>query len=347
MPLVAREPLAILATGLRRPHGNPGRPSRADLGYVAGFVVAIGSAITSPEKYGKYAVPGIKLAAEPDTKVFSFASSGTLFRSYNLILDQAAELDDLEFLVLIHQDAEITDPDFVSKIREVFADPEVALVGCAGSVGVRSIAWWEGAVTWASFTHHYEELGGGEIPALTWLASEIPSYAQLGEVDMVDGFVLAFSPWAIRNLRFDEITGGALHGYDFDICHQARDAGKKVMTADLKVIHHHSIELISDLDTWVNAHIKFSKKWQHMLPTPEGPEDSQWEDRARRAEAEASAARTLAGVGHLINESMERELQDLRSSKSWKVTKPLRDFSRIFKKRKARKIQKFSSSDDS
>ena len=304
-------------------------------------MVAIGSALTSPEKYGKYAEPGIKLASEPDTRVLSFASSGTVFRSYNLILDEAAKMDNLEFLVLIHQDAEIIDPEFIAKIRAEFEDPDVALVGCAGAVGVRGIAWWEGAVTWASFTHIYEELGGGEIPALTWLASEIPSYAKLGEVDMVDGFVLAFSPWAIQNLRFDEITGGALHGYDFDICFQAREKGKKVMTADLKVIHHHSIELISDLDTWVNAHIDFSKKWAHMLPAPEGPGgDALWEDRARRAEAEASAARTLSGAGHLINESMERELQQLQNSKSWKVTKPMRDFSRIFKKRKARKEEK-------
>ena len=304
-------------------------------------MVAIGSAITSPEKYGKYAEPGIKLASEPDTRVLSFASSGTVFRSYNLILDEAAKMDNLEFLVLIHQDAEIIDPEFIAKIRAEFEDPDVALVGCAGAVGVRGIAWWEGAVTWASFTHIYEELGGGEIPALTWLASEIPSYAKLGEVDMVDGFVLAFSPWAIQNLRFDEITGGALHGYDFDIGFQARGKAQKVMTADLKVIHHHSIELISDLDTWVNAHIDFSKKWAHMLPAPEGPGgDALWEDRARRAEAEASAARTLSGAGHLINESMERELQQLQNSKSWKVTKPMRDFSRIFKKRKARKEEK-------
>ncbi|MDQ2701032.1 MAG: glycosyltransferase family protein [Actinomycetota bacterium] len=306
-------------------------------------MVAIGSAITSPDKYERYAEPGIKFASEPDTQVLSFASSGTLFRSYNLILDQAAKIKDLEFLVLIHQDAEIIDPDFIQKIRDQMKDPDVALVGCAGSVGVRSIAWWEGAVTWASFEHHYEELGGGRIPALTWLATETPSYANLGEVDMIDGFVIGFTPWAIQNLRFDEITGGALHGYDFDISHQARDKGKKVVTADLKVIHHHSIELISDLDTWVNAHIAFAKKWEHMLPAPEGgSEDHAWEERARRAEAEASAARTMAGAGHLINESMERELNELKASKSWKVTKPMRDFSRIFKKRKAKKEEQAS-----
>jgi hypothetical protein len=298
-------------------------------------LIAIGSAITSPEKYEEYALPGIELAKqkEPDVEVLSFASSGTLFRSYNLILDQAAKLD-LEFLVLIHQDAQITDPDFFQKIRDEMKDPDAALVGCAGSVGVRGIAWWEGAVTWASFTHKYAELGGGEIPALTWLATDIPSYARLGEVDVIDGFVMGFTPWAIQNLRFDEITGGALHGYDFDICHQARDKGKKVVTADLKVVHHHSIELISNLDAWVDAHIAFSKKWAHMLPEPTGPGDNSWEDRARRAEAEASAARTLSGAGHLINDSKERELQEILNSKSWRLTRPLRAFTNFFKREK-------------
>lgn len=297
-------------------------------------VVAIGSAITDPKKYERFVVPGIELCKEPDTEILSFASSGTLFRSYNLILDEAAKRDDLEFLVLIHQDAEITDPEFIQKIRAELADPDVALVGCAGAVGVRSIAWWEGAVTWASFTHKYDELGGGEIPALTWLATNTPSYAKLGEVDMIDGFVIGFSPWAIRNLRFDELTGGALHGYDFDICHQARERGKKVVTADLKVIHHHSIELISDLDSWINAHIAFARKWEHMLPKPEGPAVDSWEERARRAEAEASAGRTLAGAGHLINESLERELEAMRSSRSWKITKPMRRFTDFIMRRK-------------
>ena len=194
-------------------------------------MVAIGSAVTSPEKYEALAEPGIALAAEPDTVLLSRASAGSLFRSYNIILDEAAKMDDLEFLVLIHQDAQIQDPDFIQKIRDQFKDPEVALVGCAGAIGVRNIAWWEGAVTWASFTHVYDDLGGGEIPALTWLTEETPSYASLGEVDMIDGFVIGFSPWAIQNLRFDEITGSALHGYDFDISFQAREAGKKVVTA--------------------------------------------------------------------------------------------------------------------
>ena len=162
------------------------------------------------------------------------AAAGSIFRTYNLILDTVAERDDLEALVLVHQDAEIADPDFVAKLRQALSDPEVGVVGCVGAIGVRSIAWWEGSVTWASFIHRYGELGGGELPAFSWNGAEMPAYARTGEVDTVDGFVIALSPWAVRNVRFDESLG-PLHGYDFDFCLQVRDAGRKVVTADFKV----------------------------------------------------------------------------------------------------------------
>ena len=66
----------------------------------------------------------------------------------------------------------------------------------------------------------------------SWIDEETPSFAKTGEVDAIDGFVMAVSPWAVRNLRFDESLG-KIHGYDFDFCAQARAAGHKVVTADL------------------------------------------------------------------------------------------------------------------
>src|SRR5205807_1941217 len=132
-------------------------------------------------------------------------------------------------------------PAFCAKLRSALADPDVGVVGCVGSVGVRSIAWWEGSVTWASFVHRYTELGGGDVPSVTWKEGSHPPYARLGEVDTVDGFVLGLSPWVVRNVRFDESLGQALHGYDFDFCLQVRAANRKIVTADFKVIHNHSL----------------------------------------------------------------------------------------------------------
>ena len=282
-------------------------------------MIAFGSSITSPEAYRRYAEPGIRLAAEPDSEVWGFAAAGSIFRSYNLILDQAASRDDLEALVLLHQDAEIVDPDFCPKLRRALDDSEVGVVGCVGAVGVRSIAWWEGSVTWASFTHRYEQNGGGDVPAMTWKADEIPSFAHTGEVDAVDGFVLALSPWTVRNIRFDESLG-QLHGYDFDFCLQVRAASRKVVTADLRVVHHHSLELVSDPQSWIAAHMRIAEKWEGRMPHV-GEEGGDWKQRARRAEAEAAAARmeTVATMTQA-----EARLNEVTQSRSWRLTAPLR-----------------------
>src|SRR5436190_21954690 len=110
-------------------------------------MIAFGSAITKPAVYRASAEPGINRAAEADSVVFALPSSGTIFESYNELLERAAARDDLEALVLVHQDAEIVDNDFCARVRQSLADPDVGVVGCVGAIGVRSIAWWEGSVS--------------------------------------------------------------------------------------------------------------------------------------------------------------------------------------------------------
>jgi hypothetical protein len=286
---------------------------------------AFGCSITAPDVYEAAAAPGLALAKEADSVLLANAAAGSIFRSYNLLMDMAAEHEDLECLVLVHQDAEITDPDFCTKVRAALADPDVGVVGCVGAIGVRTIAWWEGSVTWASFIHKYGELGGGELPAFAW-ADDLPPYARTGEVDTVDGFVLCLSPWVVRNLRFDEALG-ALHGYDLDFCLTVREAGKKVVTADLKVIHHHSLDLVSNPDTWIAAHMAIAEKWEDRMPGI-GLEGGDWKHRARRAEAEAAVSRAQAVSAGLKAEAMKQQMQDdfdeTVESISWRVTTPLR-----------------------
>ena len=290
-------------------------------------MIVFGSAVTSPSTYGRFAERGIALAREPDAKALPRPAQGSIFRNYNAIMDEAVSLAGLEALVLLHQDAEIVDPAFCAKLRAALSDPDVGVVGCVGSIGARSIAWWEGSVTWASFIHRYTELGGGDFPSLTWDESQKPPYARLGEVDTVDGFVLGLSPWVVRNVRFDESLGQLLHGYDFDFCQQVRAAGRKVVTADFKVIHNHSLELASDLEHWSAAHVTVAEKWdQRLLGLAAGGED--WKHRARRAEAEAAVTRAVAMSTQMKIDARsalgERELKVLRESLSWRLTAPLR-----------------------
>jgi hypothetical protein len=290
-------------------------------------MIAFGCSITDAHTYERHAVPGIRLAAERDSKVLVFRDAGSIFRAYNLLCEQASRLDGLEALILVHQDAELVDPALCEKVRGAFRDPQVALAGCGGAVGVRSIAWWEGSTTWASYTHRFEEMGGGEIPGLSWHEKH-PDYARTGEVDSLDGVLIAMSPWAVRELRFDESIG-RLHGYDLDICLQARAAGKKVITIDTRLIHHHSLDLMEDPEGWIAAHMKIAEKWGDVL---EDGRSQDWRQRARRAEAEADATRLqLRAAQHHITRLAE-DFDALRHSKSWRLTAPFRALGRLFRR---------------
>jgi hypothetical protein len=293
-------------------------------------VIAFGCAITRPDVYARCAEPGISRAAEPGSEVYAEPSAGSISRNYNALLDRAAERDDLEALVLVHQDAELVDGGFCEIVRQALSDPGVALAGCAGATGVRNIAWWEASVTLASFVNRYEEHGGGDLPGFSWEWEEAPAYARTGEVETLDGFVLAFAPWAVRNVRFDEALG-EFHGYDLDYCLQVREAGRKVVTADFRAIHHRPLRMLPDAEPWIAAHIAVAEKWDGRMPGI-GFEPGGWRERTLRAEAERDMARAMAHSKALEAEARvrdaERAIAEIRGSISWRISAPFRRLAR-------------------
>jgi Glycosyltransferase like family len=294
-------------------------------------VLAFGSSITKPDVYRRCAEVGIRRVAEPDSVVYAMESIGSIFRSYNALIEKASLEENLEALVLVHQDAEIVGEDFCEQVRGALSDPDVGVVGCVGAVDVRSIAWWEGSVALASFIHRYDEHGGGDLPAFSWAWDEAPPYARIGEVDTLDGFLLVLSPWAVHNVRFDESLG-QLHGYDFDFCLQVRAAGRKVVTADFRAIHNHSLNPFTDPEPWIRAHMQVAEKWDGRLPAV-GSGVGSWLERALRAEAERDAARLLEHADVLRLKARERELErtlaEMTQSISWRITAPLRQLERF------------------
>jgi hypothetical protein len=293
-------------------------------------MIAFGTAITRPDVYRACAEPGIRRAAEPGAAVYDMPAAGSIFSSYNALLDWAAALEDLEAVVLVHEDAEIMSADLCTTIRAALADPDVGLIGCVGALGVRSIAWWEGSVTLASFINRYTEHGGGDLHSFSWSWDEAPPYARAGEVDTLDGFVMVLSPWVVGNVRFDESLG-SFHGYDLDFCLQVREAGRKVVTADFRAIHHRPLEMLPEPQEWIDAHIRVAEKWDGRMPRI-GQAPGTWRERALRAEAERDATRTLARTTALQIEArgtmLERALAETRGSISWRITAPLRLFRR-------------------
>lgn len=302
-------------------------------------MIAFGCAITKPDVYQRCAEIGIRLAAEPDSEIFALDSVGSIFESYNAVIERAAQCDDLEALVLLHQDTEIVNSDFCAKVRAALQDPDAGVLGCVGAIGVRSIAWWEGSVALANFVHRYEDHGGGDLPAFSWNFEEAPPYARFSEVDTLDGFLLVLSPWVVQNIRFDESLG-QFHGYDFDFCLQARAAGKKVKTIDVRAVHHHGLHPFTDPEPWIQAHVRVAEKWQGRLPGV-GTAGGTWKERLCRAEAARDAARVLDHTNAMVFEARTRELEqalaDLRHSISWRITMPLRLLRRLAGQRHRRR----------
>ena len=90
------------------------------------------------------------------------------------------------------------------------------------------------------------------------------------------------------HVRFDESLT-RFHGYDLDYCLQVREAGRKVLTADFRAIHHRQIEMLPDPEEWIEAHISVAEKWDGRMPRI-GTAPGSWRERALRAEAERDAA---------------------------------------------------------
>lgn len=288
-------------------------------------MIAFGCSVTKPGVFERCAATGIRRAAESDSVIDPMPSIGSIFRSYNALLDRYAARQDLEALVLVHQDAEIVEPSFCSIIREALASPDVGLVGCVGAVGVRSIAWWEASVTCASFINRYDDHGGGDLPSFSWTWNEAPAYARTGEVETLDGFVLVLAPWVVRNVRFDESLG-QFHGYDLDYCLQVRAAGRTVVTADFRAIHHRALEMVPDPEDWIAAHVAVADKWDGRMGIGTGA--GGWRERALRADADADGAMLLAHMQATETVARVRELEaaldETVTSISWRITEPLR-----------------------
>lgn len=183
------------------------------------MVIAYGVAVGNWERYHSFVAPRIP-AGRPVTVQHGHPS---ITVAYNHILDSWSSWDGLDALVLLHEDLEMIDPDTESKIMGVLADQEVAFVGVAGGRGVHSLAWWEAS---ERFGHQLTDSGPLELGPHT------------GDVDSLEGSFLVFSPWAVKNLRYDERMTG-FHCCD-EIVIGARAYDKRAVVADIAT-HHHTI----------------------------------------------------------------------------------------------------------
>lgn len=179
-----------------------------------------------------------------DFPVIALAGQASIARAYNQILTIAAHAR-AGALVLVHDDLEITDPLAVDKIVAAAAEPDVALIGVAGGSSRNGLPWWTAEPIGHQQTDtHLIDFG-----------------SRAGDVDLIEGSIMVFTPWAVANLRFDETYRG-YHGYD-EIAMQAQADCMRVMVADIDTHHHTTVGFRSaESETaWHEANARFHGKW--------------------------------------------------------------------------------------
>lgn len=201
-------------------------------------MIGYGCCVGSWDKFATNVAPQV---AGP---VMAVSGHTSICAAYNAILDYYRNWS-LEALVLLHDDLEIVDPAFEDKLRTALADG-VAIAGVAGGPAGGSLAWWNAA---GCVGHQMTDAG---------LLDFGP---RSGDVAIVDGSIMALSPWAVQNLRFDERYDG-FHGYP-DICLEAAAAGQRVVVADIDTHHHTTVGWKSaDVHrSWVETERRFLDKW--------------------------------------------------------------------------------------
>lgn len=207
-----------------------------------GFQLAYGVCVGSWEKVSQFVLP--RLAGTP-VDLLTMTDQTSITVAYNEILE-AYRWSKLDALIFLHDDLEILDPFAERKLlRALNESDDVAIAGVAGGSGRHGLAWW-----------NHNPVGHQRTNVMN-----IEFGAKTGDVDLLEGSLIAFSPWAIENLRFDtQFTG--FHGYD-EIGMQARNLGKRCMVVDVDTHHHSEMGFKSEAShaEWLNADRLYREKW--------------------------------------------------------------------------------------
>lgn len=229
-------------------------------------MIAIGYSFGNQAQRDTILLPSIA-SSLPDEKILlleegSPGKNTSIFPIYNRILERARREKNIEFLALLHTDVELRDPFFANKIRDVLkTSPTVAVIGCVGTNIDGDLKRWErrnfGWVPSPHFPHFGEDRSG------------LPPLDKKGraEAASIDGLLIILSPWAIATLRFDEESFHGFHGYDADICMQARQKGMRVLVQEFDLVHHTRGGYTGGgYEEFEKANHIFMRKWK--LPTP-------------------------------------------------------------------------------
>lgn len=210
-------------------------------------MIGFACCINDEPQYGKLVASRLfRQASSHELVVVELRDQTDIHNAYN----QAREVfldSGVEFGIFMHQDVELRSDAIFERLRSLFSDPTIGVVGPIGASRVSSLRWWEG------------EMRGRVTDTNFDLATADP----FGDVDALDGMFLAVSRTTLERVSFDPGYGG-FHGYDVDLCFGARAAGLRVVTADLPM-HHHTKGGYGDIVAYARAQAYFESKWKDAI----------------------------------------------------------------------------------
>lgn len=206
--------------------------------------VAYGCCVSSWTKLDAYVRPHVG-----DSPLLTEWGATSISKAYNGFLDLYRGKD-LDAVVLLHDDLEITDPLAIAKFLGAM-DEGVAIAGVCGGSARNGLAWWSAD------------------PVGHQLIDEglIDFGLREGEVESLEGSIMVFSPWAIEYLRFDESFDG-FHGYDH-IGLVARRQDRRVVVVDVDT-HHHTVTGFKSPESemaWLEADHRFRELYVNGAAT--------------------------------------------------------------------------------
>jgi hypothetical protein len=179
--------------------------------------------------------------------VIAMSGQTSIAAAYRAIAS-VAEVRGAEALILLHDDLELLDPQAEEKILGAIRSGS-DLVGMAGGGSAAGIGWWAQSPVGAT---RCDDPG-----------SPVVDFGQRsGDVETLDGALLAMSSWAVRHTYFDTRYPG-FHGYDADISAQVRRGRRRVSVIDIDTHHHTRLgfkSAESEADWWT-ADAIFREKW--------------------------------------------------------------------------------------
>lgn len=204
-------------------------------------MIAYGCCVGSWDKVRQYVEPRIT------GQLLTVHGASSIASAYNKIIEMARGIHDLDALVLLHDDLEIIDQNFELKVHTALSEPNVELIGVAGAIGVKSLAWWFYGVVGHQATD----------------TTNLDFGRRSGDVAALEGSLLVLSRWTVDTLTFDERYDG-FHGYDCDMSRQVRSRGRRVVVADIDTHHHTSLGWKSSqvFESWLQADKIFKEKWE-------------------------------------------------------------------------------------